>query len=580
MSDIKKKIFKGQVKISDVQAAFDDIIGRVNTLVDAYNDSIIAQDINYALGGSTLAPAGYTLTVGGLRQFCQACDGFVIGAKPFKISDTSLKMTTGSLVTKHGIYSLPDSVVNIPTSTSMRTLYFNIETGLYQWTGAGTVSETVEVQRGVASNLYNPDPLFPDLFKINCINNNISSTDTILASSGGASGDNITLSFYKIPEGANTAETVANGKVEISIGDYAHIPCSFLDGNATITEYAKDIVVGREGITLGTLEEIDGKMYFTPKLDIAHHAYYLNHVNYSQNIFLRGGAATGTVNESGAAEVSLPYMSNTKISSYPATWDNTFIYKFGVDSITNKRVIFVTLGNTDESIYKAQLELPQDISRYNINCILPRYFYMGRAVSDGRMSTIVSPNQDDYWNVSDYLVVNNNVEYRLNTGDGTYSEYEVVQSESDSAAYRICDINPLADSKLINTINGVLVEDINGTFKITSQSRWVKPVSGVDRASSGFRGETPDTSSKPLFVWGQEAQSNTDEGGYGTPKLYLLDKIVQWNRKAGHRRLDWWSPLNMLFVPKGVDNPYTYDKVYNNFTHWFNVNISKNIKDS
>ena len=168
----------------------------------------------------------------------------------------------------------------------------------------------------------------------------------------------------------------------------------------------------------------------------------------------------------------------------------------------------------------------------------------------------------------------------LNTDGQNLITNKVVVEESDSAAYRICDINPDTDTKLISNIKGVQNEKINGTYKITSESRWVKPVCGVDKKSSGFRGETPDTSKNSLFIWGQEAQSNTDEGGYGIPKLYLFGKMVQWNRKPAHRRLDWWSPLNMLFVPKGVENPYTYDKKYNDFTHWFKVNISKNIKDT
>ena len=68
--------------------------------------------------------------------------------------------------------------------------------------------------------------------------------------------------------------------------------------------------------------------------------------------------------------------------------------------------------------------------------------------------------------------------------------------------------------------------------------------------------------------------------GEKTAMTYLFGKLVQWNKQSGHRNLDWWSPLNMLFVPKGVANPYTYSDTFSNFTHWFKVNISKNIKDT
>ena len=288
------KLFKGQVKVADVKAAFDEIVDKVNIMITTYNNLSYVQDIDYSMGGYTLAPQGYTLTIGGMKQFMDSCDGSVVGAKPFRIDSNKFKMSTGLLVTKNGIYRLPDSVLDIPTNKQYRTVYYNTVTG-----------------------------------------------------------------------------------------------------------------------------------------------EYITNLNASNE-----------------------------------------------DLITNK------------------------------------------------------------------------------------------------VAYRICDINPDTDTKLISNIKGVQNEKINGTYKITSESRWVKPVCGVDNSSSGFRGETPNTSKNSLFIWGQEAQSNTDAGGYGTPKLYLFGKLVQWNRKSGHRKLDWWSPLNMLFVPKGVENPYTYDKKYNDFTHWFKVNISKNIKDT
>ena len=285
------KLFKGQVKIADVQAAFDEIVDKVNTMITNYNNLSYVQDIDYSVGGYTLAPYGYTLTVGGMKQFMESCDGSVIGAKPFKVSSNKLKMTTGLLVTKNGIYRLPDSVLAIPTEKQYRTIYYNTSTGEY----------------------------------------------------------------------------VAN---------------------------------------LNSSDE---------------------------------------------------------------------------DLITNKVV------------------------------------------------------------------------------------------------YRICDINPDAETKLISNIKGVQNEKVNGTFKITSESRYVKPVCGGNYASGGFRGETPDTSSAPLFIWGQEAVAREGEK---TAMTYLFGKLVQWNKQSGHRNLDWWSPLNMLFVPKGVANPYTYSDTFSNFTHWFKVNISKNIKDT
>ena len=62
------KNFKGQVKISDVQETFNEIVNRTNEMLEFYNSSEGVQDIDYTKGSPTLAPSGYTLTVGGLKQ--------------------------------------------------------------------------------------------------------------------------------------------------------------------------------------------------------------------------------------------------------------------------------------------------------------------------------------------------------------------------------------------------------------------------------------------------------------------------------------------------------------------------------
>ena len=42
-----KKYFKGQVKIADVQEAFDDIVKVTNTVATVYNASKAIEDIDY-----------------------------------------------------------------------------------------------------------------------------------------------------------------------------------------------------------------------------------------------------------------------------------------------------------------------------------------------------------------------------------------------------------------------------------------------------------------------------------------------------------------------------------------------------
>ncbi len=123
------KLFKGQVKISDVQEAFDEIVDRVNNIIDEYNTQVYVNNIDYTSGNAALAPTGYTLSVGGLKKVLSAMNGCVLGGKPFKVSDTRVKMTTGLLILNGSIYRLPDSIININSST--KHIYFNPDTNTY-----------------------------------------------------------------------------------------------------------------------------------------------------------------------------------------------------------------------------------------------------------------------------------------------------------------------------------------------------------------------------------------------------------------------------------------------------------------
>lgn len=126
--------FKGQVKISDIQEAFTEMVDRVNNIIDEYNTQAYVGHIDYTTGGTKLSPAGYSLTVGGLKQFLEAYKGCVIGSKAFKVSDTAVKMTVGMLVTTSGIVQLPDNVVAIDNST--KSIYFNLDTNTYSTTSS------------------------------------------------------------------------------------------------------------------------------------------------------------------------------------------------------------------------------------------------------------------------------------------------------------------------------------------------------------------------------------------------------------------------------------------------------------
>lgn len=565
------KLFKGQVKIADVKDAFDEIIEKVNGMIDGYNHSSYINDIDYSIGGPELAPSGYTLTVGGMKQLMNSCDGTVIGAKPFRVSSNKLKMTTGLLITKHGIYRLPDSVLAIPTDKQYQTLYYNTSTGEYQLTERGTISTVVTEDKLVGSRLYHGASNDPKamILRKEVYDHNEKGLYTVRPNTWLIDGhERGHVDFCKYVAGENTPESVKNGKLKLPIEMYAHVSGN-LTGNDTLILKLKNSVAGyRNGATLGTYNPDTG--IFEPKLDITFNMLD----GYYWTVNMQG------CQEFGVFENDCPYYQLSPIGSCLSGREEhpEFVHiKFKRYS-QSKLVAEVSFIDGEGTTLSARdIQMPLDIDSYNINTLIPRTEYMWETINTDDGDPVKYRNLTVWYKDDCMIRRNDGTEIGLSTESQTISINKVEVIESDTVAYKICDINPNAETKLISNIKGVQNEKVNGTFKITSQSRWVKPVCTADKGT--FRGETPDTSKQPLFIWGQEAIGH--KGGKRlTCNLFLFGKKVQWNTYAGHRKLDWWSPLNMLFVPRGVPNPYTYDSPSSDFTHWFKVNISKNIKDT
>lgn len=98
------KDFKGLVKISDVQNAFDEIVDSINNIIDTYNASAKVLDIDYTKGSSELGASGYTLSVGGLKRVIQTYQGCSVGCKPFKVDSSHCKVTAGYVFANNTVY--------------------------------------------------------------------------------------------------------------------------------------------------------------------------------------------------------------------------------------------------------------------------------------------------------------------------------------------------------------------------------------------------------------------------------------------------------------------------------------------
>lgn len=94
--------FKGQVKIEDVQKAFDDMVARVNALREKYELSLSAANYNLEVGQATLAPDRYALSVGGLKQILNDANGIILGCRIYK-SGNNFYCSEGIRITSTGV---------------------------------------------------------------------------------------------------------------------------------------------------------------------------------------------------------------------------------------------------------------------------------------------------------------------------------------------------------------------------------------------------------------------------------------------------------------------------------------------
>lgn len=138
------KDFKGLVKISDVQNAFDEIVGNINDMVDTYNASAKVLNIDYTKGSAELGASGYTLSVGGLKRIIQTYQGCSVGCKAFKIDANHCKVTAGFVFADNTVYRANEQDM----TGSGNILYFDVDNKRYSFgAGATTSIQSVTVPK-------------------------------------------------------------------------------------------------------------------------------------------------------------------------------------------------------------------------------------------------------------------------------------------------------------------------------------------------------------------------------------------------------------------------------------------------
>lgn len=141
------KDFKGQVKVSDIQAAFDEIVDRINAQIDIYNNAAGLGNIDYTKGSPKLSNAGYTLSIGGLKSVIDAYNGTLIGCKAYRLSDTSALISDGIYFKDGEVYRIDSTVITAEDDWDISDLYYDLDQQTVMFKD-GSISSIIEVQTG------------------------------------------------------------------------------------------------------------------------------------------------------------------------------------------------------------------------------------------------------------------------------------------------------------------------------------------------------------------------------------------------------------------------------------------------
>lgn len=140
------KDFRGQVKVSDVQNAFDEIVNRINSQVDVYNSFFDLQDYDLTKSSPLLGASGYTLSVGGLKSVLSSYANTVIGCRTFRIDDETLLVSDGFCITPDKVYRINTQIMGGASAPDVRP---EASKSFYNYYGSDTSGQIISVDETV-----------------------------------------------------------------------------------------------------------------------------------------------------------------------------------------------------------------------------------------------------------------------------------------------------------------------------------------------------------------------------------------------------------------------------------------------
>ena len=631
------KQFKGEVKISDVQNEFDTLTNRINKMVDAYNGTNqVITDIDYTKGGSNLAPSGYTLTVGGIKQALKSLDGHVVGGKCFYNTANTVKMSDGLLFTKGGVFRLPDSILTRPDNGN--SIWFDTNKTEYVWgqkrvSGRQTLTEegaTEIVKSGDGYRNYTSDTgRQTKLFA-----NKPNSGTTTIAFSGTESDPEATYKMIlplqrfihkSIPLESTEVEfsIMRNGTLVVDDNLNAYTYSGSNDMYAVLGYYQDGyfrpyLVVGNGGVYATSSgwgipcsgkntvpnwrQYIDNKFRQTVSISDAGFfegkTYYLekNAQNYykTSNDWYNVTAPliTDNSNKPEGVDTGKHSIDGIKFRMFhPSPYSNS-VEKANPDNLNARLVCQMDILDSsgevikywDEFQYKdgsttieskgimsrpvfAELDWVSDKSDGELGSSREKYIAENSPLGQCNMIIFSTPDTTDY-NGNIFKQSEYNPTFNVTTG--TYEVWDT-QGKPDPDCYHITDYATARDSDYRSDIKNLQIQDVDGTFKITVKNRLFN---GIAAAGSS---QAIDTSSKAKFVCAGDVIRTE---GQGVASVSLLGTEVSYNSFPGHKKLCYWYPCNYLYLPKGVESPYseTNGRPSLMCQFPFDVNIEKDLR--
>ena len=660
------KQFKGEVKISDVQAEFDALVGRINKMVDAYNGTNqVITNIDYTKGGSNLAPSGYTLTVGGIKQALKSLDGHVVGGKCFYDTANTVKMSDGLLFTKGGVFRLPDSILTRPSNGN--SIWFDTNKKEYVWGQKRVSGRQTLTEEGATSLVKSGEGYkntsFVEQTNYQTVEEHATQTtktsvslidfcsitgNTLYPKKDGDIGiygnSNSNQYYYyikscewrdfdlrKYPHKSIPLEST---EVEFNImrsGDLTYFsidgvnncfqysgsyngyailgyyqdnvftPYVVLSSNYTGSYYPRtprgSIInmgntievqvydnnikglgipynIGSAPVDTGTSG--NGSLYYREKAAIGAWKSYEGNRRIRDNTNAPVGVDTG-YHDIGGVRFKLyhpsPYTNETEKAapenlkgklvcqmdalepdgSLLKYWDFYSDYYLGFKSGITNRPLFMEMWTAS----KTDGELGSG-----------REKYMAENSPLGKCNMIIFATSSTLEN--DVIFKQSEYNPTFNVTTGTYEVWDA-QGKPDPDCYHITDYATARDSDYRNDLKNLQVQDLAGTFKITVKNRLKNNIAVPSQS------ETIDTSSGAKFVCAGDVYRTE---GQQPARIDLLGTQVSWNAQAGHRNLCYWYPCNYLYLPKGVESPYTETDGRPSLMCQFpfDVNVEKDLK--